>query len=603
MKKAIIASSIVLCTMTLYGQTGPGGVGTNDGSSFLELWYDSEDINGNGTTPNVSDPVTLWVDKSGNGVDVSSAGTVATFESPGVLFNNSGFLSGDDTGLPTGNTSRTVFVMASSPNTGNDDVLFYYGNGTNNNSFGVLKIGNSGARFFFYGNDLNDAVGFTPAGNTKIVAAKYVSGGARTLYADGTQTASNTPGALPNTTVGTDGLQIGGWSNFALHSNATIYEILFYSAALNEAQRYIIENYLAAKHGTTLAAHDIYTHDNPGNGNYDFDVAGIGRVNGGNIHNDAQGTGMLRISNPSNLGNNEFMLWGHDNGEAKATEMSDVPTGVEARFQRVWRVSETNATGTAVNVGSVTISWDLSSLGAVTAGDLRLLVDTDNNGLFNDETPITGAVSEGGGVYAFTGVTALQNNRRFTLGTTNLSQTPLPIDLLSFSAKVEFDKQVRLDWTTASEDNNDYFTIERSVDGNMWIELLKVDGAGTSSEILTYSAVDEKPYSGESYYRLKQTDYDGQFEVFEIKRVEILSLLSKSSLTAYPNPVNHLVKVSSDMNSLSTVGVYNLLGQNVTDLTRVINRSGSDLELDLSELSSGVYYIKSGDQSVKVYKE
>ena len=135
-------------------QTGPAGIGTTDGTSILDLWLDSRDVNGDGTNPATAAAVSTWVDKSGNGVDVTeNTANVATYSNPGVTFNNTGYLNGSDAGFPTGNASRTVFVMASSPNTGIDDVLFFYGTSNNDQSFGILKRWNQPVRFFFYNDD------------------------------------------------------------------------------------------------------------------------------------------------------------------------------------------------------------------------------------------------------------------------------------------------------------------------------------------------------------------------------------------------------------------------------------------------------------------
>ncbi|MGB6036238.1 MAG: hypothetical protein WBG42_08215, partial [Cryomorphaceae bacterium] len=92
----------------------------------------------------------------------------------------------------------------------------------------------------------------------------------------------------------------------------------------------------------------------------------------------------------------------------------------------------------------------------------------------------------------------------FTLATTNPNLNILPITLLSFHAEVK-DGLVHTNWVTASEHNNDFFTVERSKDGNVWEKVGTVDGAGNSNTELTYAFVDDDPYSGISYYRLRQT--------------------------------------------------------------------------------------------------
>jgi hypothetical protein len=86
---------------------------------------------------------------------------------------------------------------------------------------------------------------------------------------------------------------------------------------------------------------------------------------------------------------------------------------------------------------------------------------------------------------------------------------PLPIELVSFEAYVR-DKIVELRWTTKTETNNDYFTLERTADGKKFEFVSQIDGAGSSSFSLNYQTWDVKPYNGLSYYRLKQTDFNGK---------------------------------------------------------------------------------------------
>ena len=142
-----------------------------------------------------------------------------------------------------------------------------------------------------------------------------------------------------------------------------IGEIIMFDVVVNDAQRIILENYLSAKYGYTLVSNDLYDEDNSANGNFDHDVAGIGRLDVSNLHNDAQGTGIVRVSNPTNLGDNEFFIWGHDNGALSTDNSTDVPLSLtQARLNRVWRVSEVSTSGGAVDVGAIDMRIDLSGL-------------------------------------------------------------------------------------------------------------------------------------------------------------------------------------------------------------------------------------------------
>ena len=118
----------------------------------------------------------------------------------------------------------------------------------------------------------------------------------------------------------------------------------------------------------------------------------------------------------------------------------------------------------------------------------------------------------------------------YVLGT---SGTPLPTRLLYFTAVLTVNQQVLCQWVTATEINNDYFTVEKTQDGINYKSVGNLKGAGNSSMSLYYSMLDESPYSGTSYYRLKQTDYDGQFSYSQLVAVNLKGL---EIITMYPNP-------------------------------------------------------------------
>ncbi|MEO6684302.1 MAG: T9SS type A sorting domain-containing protein [Ginsengibacter sp.] len=118
---------------------------------------------------------------------------------------------------------------------------------------------------------------------------------------------------------------------------------------------------------------------------------------------------------------------------------------------------------------------------------------------------------------------------------------PLPITLLYFSARASKEKTIELKWSTVSESNNDYFTIERSKDGKSFEEVTRVVSIGNSNMRQDYAATDESPYNGISFYRLKQTDKDGQFTYSQVERIS----LSKTALTASmgPNPTSDVINL------------------------------------------------------------
>ena len=128
--------------------------------------------------------------------------------------------------------------------------------------------------------------------------------------------------------------------------------------------------------------------------------------------------------NPAGLDDDEYLFWGHDNGGLHVSNSSSLPSGVNSRINHTWVVSESDAAGTAVDIGAIDMVFDLSNVsGTHNASELRLIVDTDMDGSFADETAISGATSVSGGanLFIFTGVSEIANNVKFILGfTTNV---------------------------------------------------------------------------------------------------------------------------------------------------------------------------------------
>lgn len=163
----------------------------------------------------------------------------------------------------------------------------------------------------------------------------------------------------------------------------------------------------------------------------------------------------------------------------------------------------------------VTLTWnDLTSCGVTDLTDLRVarwtgsLWTNEGNGGTTGNT-LAGSIITAGSVTNFS---------PFTLASEVGSENPLPVELTEFSAQL-IKHQVHLTWQTATEINNDYFEVERSIDGFEWETIDRIKGAGNSTVILNYTTLDRHPKTGVSYYRLKQTDYDGTFAYSHIESI------------------------------------------------------------------------------------
>ncbi len=113
---------------------------------------------------------------------------------------------------------------------------------------------------------------------------------------------------------------------------------------------------------------------------------------------------------------------------------------------------------------------------------------------------------------------------------------PTPVELLSFNGKV-IEKVIELKWQSSWEKNNDFYTIEKSSNGLNYLELATIEGKGTTEFVSDYLYVDPLPFSGNNYYRLTQTDYDGTYEVF--KPIMIQYEETGPMMKVYPNPVQN----------------------------------------------------------------
>lgn len=173
----------------------------------------------------------------------------------------------------------------------------------------------------------------------------------------------------------------------------------------------------------------------------------------------------------------------------------------------------------------------------------------------------------------------------------------LPIDLAYFKAEV-FEKNVVLEWKTARETKNDYFTIERSNDLVDFEELIKVKGQGTSLQENIYKATDEFPGTGRAYYRLKQTDFDGSYKYSKIVSVEFTDKFNK--IVVYPNPFNgrELHVNEEDFPDLRNqkIHVFDMKGIDVFSGAELISKDKGMTVIKLKDyLPKGIYWIKIGN--------
>ncbi|MCC6722487.1 MAG: T9SS type A sorting domain-containing protein [Bacteroidia bacterium] len=166
----------------------------------------------------------------------------------------------------------------------------------------------------------------------------------------------------------------------------------------------------------------------------------------------------------------------------------------------------------------------------------------------------------------------------------------LPVTLLYFKANKTNSKSVSMKWATTAEINNDFFSIERSTNGKDWTVISTIKGAGNSSQIINYSYTDNNPLNGTSYYRLKQTDYNGEYEYFQSRAV-IMDARGKLNLDIFPNPAkeNTTIKLTTLSESKAVVKLINTNGQIVINETEL---SGNSIQIETTTLPKGLYIVE-----------
>lgn len=174
------------------------------------------------------------------------------------------------------------------------------------------------------------------------------------------------------------------------------------------------------------------------------------------------------------------------------------------------------------------------------------------------------------------------------------SANPLPVELLSFEAKPIDNEYIQINWITATEINNDGFELLRSKDGLSFEKIAWIKGNGNYSQKKSYSYNDTKVSSGTYYYKLRQIDFDGKFEDFNVISVSLSNKYESAEIVVRPIPTSNTITldITSINNSQTVISVYNYSGQKVLELNKDFVKGENSLTIEeVSQFSSGIYYI------------
>lgn len=232
-----------------------------------------------------------------------------------------------------------------------------------------------------------------------------------------------------------------------------------------------------------------------------------------------------------------------------------------------WILDRTSGNSSAY----VTLGWRENGCGITNIDDI-VVARWDGNLWQNEgQGTITGNLDAG----TISTAASVSSFSPFILASTT-KENPMPVTLLDFRARAK-SKVVEIEWETTSEINNDYFTIEKSRDGKNWEKYKDVPGAGNSNSLKEYSEIDYSPFNGVSYYRLKQTDFNGEYEYSKVVPV----VLSVQQTHVYPNPIKDWLFVDNINASNTELRVYSIEGKLIY--------SGNQSKINTSEWAEGIY--------------
>lgn len=590
-----------------FAQTGPAGVG-NSTSNVLWLKADLGTFSDAGVTPSTAGgSVQQWNDQSGNSKHAIqlTATNKPTFQTnifnglPSIRFDgiDDGILSA---GLST-NSQLTTFITlnyitlpVSKSNPGilqGSPTGLGYSTTPGNKSIGMW-VNRTNQRIWGRGiqtdNSLRNITQVTAlAANTGYITTNRYDGTNINQYVNnsiaGTITYNGTLNSWTDVAIGTQGTET--W-------DGNISEVIIYNISLNDAQKNIVDNYLSSKYNITLSANDKYSGDTPANGDYDKRVAGVGQESSGsNTTFSASVTDGLGISVNSGLNNGDYILAGYssDSNTPLTTDVTGMTGTNNARWSRIWYIDVTNtSTNINTNIEFDEIAGNISGLPlSAPVSNYVLLYRAGQTGAW---TELTTASAISGNKIQFNNYN-LTTDGYYTVGTRNYMQSPLPITLLYFTAELN-NKQVNLKWATASELNNDFFTIEKSNNGIQFESLTTTKAKGNENELTIYNDVDMNPFDGITYYRLKQTDKDGSYTYSKIISVLNNHSISKVSILPNPNDGTFDIQLNSSNERNIFIEIKDLSGKLCFKEYAKIEENNNQITVDTkNKLSKGTYIL------------
>lgn len=356
-------------------------------------------------------------------------------------------------------------------------------------------------------------------------------------------------------------------------------------------------------------------------------------VSGGNLSND-----MITLYENSYDPNNECSNWLNSNGNFNGTAVSissSMSHSLTIGKQYVLVISGFNSAGsgnyninfTSATTGQVYENTNFPSSGY--ASTYAIVNNTTGNIVAFDSGPdMSNAVAYPAELYTIHGVVYLGGTNiatyvggSFTSFQTDITnsticadvssntvtvtveENALPVELLSFTGNQQ-NESISLNWKTSTEVNNDYFTLEHSIDGYDFEFLTEIDGKGNSTITNDYRFAHLDPTVGTNYYRLSQTDFDGTTKVEDVIAVDFKT--GQVVATVTPNPIrqNEInLNYISPQSSAIDIEVIDMTGKVLIQTTVSVVEGGNNIQLPAENWSAGVYYLRTiQNQTIKTIK-
>lgn len=375
-----------------------------------------------------------------------------------------------------------------------------------------------------------------------------------------------------------------------------IAEIIVYDAVLSSTNLQKVQSYLAVKYGITLDQTSAYDYlrsdgtviwDGTSSSGYNKDIAGIGQDDNSGLSQpmsqSINANSMVLMKTASDITNNEFMMWG-DNGTSvtsNSNNLVDVPSGIESRLKRVWKITETG------DVGTVTVTIDVSNIpGSKTLADLRLIVDDDGTFASGTST-LYSAASLTSNIATFNLVDFNNTNQRFfTLGSVLRSRTALPVDFVNVKWE-NTEKGKTLLWDVVNENNIQKYTVSISTDIFNWTQIASLDAQKTSNSILNYEQLIPENISHYIYYvKVDAVEFDNK--ITNSKTISVADIKAENVFINSPDPCDDHLDITSN-SDFELVEIADITGKQLHNFSFTPLNNGYRLITD--HLPTGMYLL------------